>query len=627
MNFWGYFVIRILLVSLFVLSLTSCGFPGYSLNGLEKQADVEWLYGVFERNYAPADWKKAKWGVSMAESKAACLKGAETLANGDEFIAHLTRCVAGFKDAHTHLQAGGQILPETAMVAYLGFTSQLVRVDVNNFDDCKDKDGKLKDTPACKDRNIEPGKKEPRIVYALRVKKLLPTTKPAGFPLAEGDSIVAIDGHAVDEYLGTNLLAGADLGSTPASLNVLAELFPLRASYATQMPTEDSVRFTVLKSPKTIDVELPWSRTDYAEFMRHLAEVTPKAPDATPKKNSTGAFWVGEGLIDDFFHFASEYRNGAGNRVQLILDSTFKVFRFHPALSYVEQMMAAPAEVKKEEPLPFDTAAPGPVVDISKGAFKARVVLLEDGGRVGYIRIDTFSLSDEADVKTFQELLKALSKMKVKGIIFDTLDNGGGSLVAGLRMANALTTKELKYPAMQLGLNDNWVNGFRGDSFGAPTDAGRTRAARISRLLKEDIAKGLRISRPISATELDVFELTGDKANCLVQGKCVDPSIKLVLLTNEMCASMCDIFASVFRDNQLGTIIGSQTMGAGGNVVMHGIAPVTQVMVSQTESLIVDVNGEYLENQGVKPDIEVDTIFERAKKYSGVYAKAFASLK
>jgi hypothetical protein len=248
-------VIRTLLVSLFVLSFYSCGFPGYSLNSLEKQADVEWLYGVFERNYAPADWKKAKWGVSLAESKAACLKGAETLASGDEFIAHLSRCVSRFKDAHTHLQAGGQILPETAQVAYLGFTSELVRVDANNFDDCKDKDGKQKDTPACKERNTDPGKKkDPRIVYALRVKKLLPTTAAAGFPVAEGDTIVGINGKAVDDFLITTLLPSADLGSSAASLTVLAELFPLRASYATQMPalSEESIRLTVLKVPKTL---------------------------------------------------------------------------------------------------------------------------------------------------------------------------------------------------------------------------------------------------------------------------------------------------------------------------------------------------------------------------------------
>lgn len=616
-------MIRLLIASVTLLTLTSCGFPGYSLNSIEKQADIEWLFGTFERNYAPADWKKEKWGVSLAQAKADCLKGAEATNNGDEFIALLSRCVASFKDAHTHLQAGGMILPEVAQVAYLGFTTELVRVDANNFDDCKDKNGKQKDTPECKDRKENP-KKDPRIIYALSVKKLLPTTKPAGYPVLEGDRIVAINGVSVDTYLTTSLGASADLGSVQASLNVLAQLFPVRTSYSAQMPTEDSIVLTILKSPNPVSVEMPWTRSDLLDFQKKQSDAAPKTAEKKADAPFTG-FWAGQELWDDFFKFASLYRNGAGNRVNMILTSSFRVFRMQPALSFVEKLTAE--EGKKEEALPFDTAAPGPVVSMNKGVFPARVVLLEDGTRIGYIRIETFSLSDEADVKTFQELLATFNKMKVKGIILDTLDNGGGSLVAGLRMANALSAKELKYPSMQIGLNDNWVNSFKGDSLGAPSDAARTRAARISKILKEDIAKGLRISRPVSATELDQFELTGDKGNCLTQGKCLDPNIKLVLLTNEMCASMCDIFASVFRDNNMGTIIGSQTMGAGGNVVLHGIAPVSQAMVSQTESLIVDVNGQYLENQGVMPNVAVDTILERASKYSGVYAKAFEALK
>lgn len=621
-------MIRIVLASILAFSLVGCGYPGHSLNALEKQADIEWIFGVFERNYAPADWKQAKWGVSLATAKADCMRGAEPLSNGDEFIAHLNSCVARFKDAHTSMTADGQVLPEMAQVAYLGFTTELIRIDANNFDDCKDKDGKDKDTAECKARREKDKgkeKKEPRIIYALRVKKLLPTTSATGFPLAEADNIVAVNGQPVDAYLLTALAGSADLGHTPATLNVLASLFAVRSSFTAQLPKEESITLTVLKSPKTIDVSLPWSRTDMAEFER-LQNAAAKKQAEVKEPAKTASIWMGNDLIDQFFKFASDYRNGAGQRVNMMLNNTFRLFRFSPAVNFVENITAA--DGKAAEALPFDSAAAaaGQVVDVSKGSFKARVVLQEDGGRIGYIRISTFSLGD-GDVKTFQELLSTFTKMKVKGIILDTLDNGGGSLVAGLRMSNALTTKDLQYPSMQFGLNDNWVNGFRGDAISAPSDATRTRAARISKMLKEDLGKGLRISRQISATELDIFELTGDKSNCLTGGKCLDPSVKLVLLVNEMCASMCDIFASTFSDNKLGTIIGSQTMGAGGNVVLHGISPVSQVMVSQTESLIVDVNGQYLENQGVKPTIEMDTILERSNKYSGVYGKAFEQFK
>ncbi len=85
---------------------------------------------------------------------------------------------------------------------------------------------------------------------------------------------------------------------------------------------------------------------------------------------------------------------------------------------------------------------------------------------------------------------------------------------------------------------------------------------------------------------------------------------------------MCDIFASVFKDNKLGAIVGSQTMGAGGNVVMHGVAPVSKAIVMQTESLVVDANGKYLENRGVVPDVAMDTLLDRSADYSETYLKA-----
>jgi C-terminal processing protease CtpA/Prc len=78
---------------------------------------------------------------------------------------------------------------------------------------------------------------------------------------------------------------------------------------------------------------------------------------------------------------------------------------------------------------------------------------------------------------------------------------------------------------------------------------------------------------------------------------------------------MCDIFAAVVRDNQLGRLFGSQTMGAGGNVVSHAFSPVTKMILGQTESLIVDVSGQYLENRGVKPDQAIDTLMDRDQNY------------
>ena len=97
---------------------------------------------------------------------------------------------------------------------------------------------------------------------------------------------------------------------------------------------------------------------------------------------------------------------------------------------------------------------------------------------------------------------------------------------------------------------------------------------------------------------------------------------KIALLVNEMCASMCDIFAGILQDNKMATIFGSRTMGAGGNVVSYNQAPNSHLDLRQTESLIVRKDGSYVENNGVTPEkvMEVNTFAK--DKYADVVTAA-----
>ena len=330
-------------------------------------------------------------------------------------------------------------------------------------------------------------------------------------------------------------------------------------------------------------------------------------------------------IIDRCLNLFSQYRQSIGARVQLLLNETFRIYNYSPIQSFVEKLTAEGNSTTPPTD-PFDSAIEGTFINVSVAPFVAKVIFSDDNSRYGYIRIVDFQMVD-TDLTTFKSLLAKMNQMKVKGLILDLLNNGGGSLVHGLAIANTLTPNALTLPSMQIALNDNWINGFRADSVNAPTDAQRTMASRILTKLKEDVSQQKRISRIISTSELSPFILNADKQNCVADNVCLKPEIKVVLLVNEMCASMCDIFAGVFRDNKLGTIIGSQTMGAGGNVVMHGFSPVTQIALTQTESLIVDSNGQYLENQGVVPNEIIDTVYDRLNNYQATYKKALSLIK
>jgi C-terminal processing protease CtpA/Prc len=629
-------------VGLFGGLLIGCGIPAHDLNDLEKTADIEWVFGVFERNYAPAGWKEKQFAISLAQAKKDCAEQAKTIVKPDAFVSHLNRCVNRFGDAHTHTMSGGTTLPELAKVAYLGFMTETERVDLANppvrRTQPDPKPSEPTPTPA-----PTPGPGKPvQLQTLLHVTKILPTTSDSGdFPIRVDDYIVEIDGKPVADYLTTEILPFGNLGQSNSSLIQAGPIFPVRSSFTHPLPTSDFVQLQVFRSGRYLIVSLPWTVKDLIQFQQEQEEAQKeKSPKTEHKKDDhskkTGVLnsplWMGNELFTYLLKLMDDFRMNPGSRVQILLANTFTKYNFNPTLRFLQDLFAAENQPKEGEPLAVEKALPSvSSLKVDNDLFPARVLIQDDGSRIGYIRIETFSIDDKQAAQALSELHRKFIKLKVKGVMYDTLNNGGGSLVAGLRLANLLTTKPLLYPTLQMALNENWMNAFHADSIykvgtGTGSDSRRTLAARIFRILSEDQKAGLRISRPISSTELDPFILNEDKALCQSERRCLDSEIKRVLLVNEMCASMCDIFAAMFRDNKMGTIIGSQTMGAGGNVVMHGTSPVSQIMMTQTESLILDADGKYLENQGVLPDIAVDTLYDRINKYSATYKKALAAL-
>jgi len=89
----------------------------------------------------------------------------------------------------------------------------------------------------------------------------------------------------------------------------------------------------------------------------------------------------------------------------------------------------------------------------------------------------------------------------------------------------------------------------------------------------------------------------------------------LMVLIDEFSASAADFFPAVIQDNNRGILFGWRTMGAGGSVLTLDATSYTEGVASVTASLMNRKNpiatGEYptapyVENIGVRPDIEVD---------------------
>ncbi len=584
------------------ISMIGCGYPGRDLGPVEKAAEIEWLYGTFERNYAPADWKADALGpipgVTLAQAKQDCLAQSTAIQKADEFMAHLSRCVNRFADAHTRISGMGQVLPETIQVAHLGFQTQLVRFDANTDE-----------------------AKPPRMEYGLRVVQILPTTTDSKFPVKEGDLLTKIDGRDVHTYLREELMPFFNLGHEPASLVMSGQAFALRDSSTAPLPKTQDVSLEINREGSIVNVQLPWNHIDHVEFNKALEAARPPATESSQAADFRG-YWVGFDGVDALLSLLQKYRSQIGERVRLLLTNGFRVYNLNATIAQARKLLAAEEEEKQEkgkdltsiESAIEEFATPIEIFDVSVEPFKAKLLLAEDGSRLGYIKFDSFGGGEES-LKAFRGLIARFNKSQVKGLIIDLLDNGGGDLILGMQMLNSLSAKSLQYPKMQLALNDNWINSFKSDSLYAASDAQRTLAKRVLTQMRQDLAAGRRLSQPISVTELSPFDFDSLKTDCETTGKCLRKGAKISVLINETCASMCDIFAAVVRDNQLGRLFGSQTMGAGGNVVSHAFSPVTKMILGQTESLIVDVSGQYLENRGVKPDQAIDTLMDRDQNY------------
>jgi len=241
---------------------------------------------------------------------------------------------------------------------------------------------------------------------------------------------------------------------------------------------------------------------------------------------------------------------------------------------------------------------------------------------VGYIYLNTFEPQGEEDdvvAEVKASLHTLVDDIGVHDIVIDLMDNTGGSLTLGMRIAQLFSNQKVVMPDMELKLSDSWLDQFQQGSLdGTLSDNERMMDRTIYGELKEDKAAGLSVSRKINISTLVPFELAPNDD--------VDSKLNIALMTNEMCASMCDIFTAIMKDNGLATTVGAQTMGAGGNVVTHFQAPNSHFIIRQTESLIVRTTGDYLENNGVKADVPVDVNKSVSDKYETVRQKAIGYL-
>jgi len=571
--------------------MTACDpVPRRELTAEEKQADMMWLYSKFSANYAPLEYKQKLWNFDYEALKKSYLDAAAETPNNEAFYELVQNFVAEFKDAHTSVSFTASGRPGRETVSYLGFTG---RREGDNF----------------------------------VVTELFPTiqAESTAYPIIVGTIITKYNGVPLKQYITETFSKHSNLGQDESTVTALMGRLFLRLDTQTPLAKEKDVVLTIkdLETQGEVDVTLPWVEKDLFSFRRDMneaaedkqkAESTETVIKVSDTKQIPFAFMTFNGSPFNLKSF-TEKPKALNFRDRI---SSMKIT--HDIAGWTTDLSKVTFNSNKDKLAKLRALPEGAVMIDESATYPAYVfpvdVVENKTVLMGYILVDTFSPNGEP-IAELKLTLTKMQKLGVQDLVIDTINNGGGSLVLLMQMAQVLSNKLVVQPTLQIGLNEGWIDSIENAAFSAPSDAEKVLYKRLLGEMLAFKAQGLRITPKESAYSLNVLVPWSIKPN-----KELKKDFNIVLLVNEMCASACDIFAGILQDNKMATLVGERSMGAGGNVVNYWQAPNTNMDIRQTESLLVRTTGEYIENVGVTPEVKMTVSESASANYEPLRAKA-----
>lgn len=241
--------------------------------------------------------------------------------------------------------------------------------------------------------------------------------------------------------------------------------------------------------------------------------------------------------------------------------------------------------------------------------------LYESPGRnlIGFVRIPSY-MGDDFDADEFEKII-GMFKKNADAIVIDQMNNPGGSLFYLYALLSTLSDKPMKSlkessvitqeeVAQALDLKSS-LDYFKTEvelieGFGSTVD-GYT--------VNMDLAKSIREYCKFVVKEWNEGKtLTSPNYLYGIREITVNPRARfkgpILVLVNGLDFSCADLFPAILQDNHRATIMGTTTAGAGGYVTTFSYPNRFGVdEYSLTGSLTQRMDGKYLENAGVTPDI------------------------
>lgn len=566
------------------LILTGCDpVPGKNLTAAQKAEDMQWLFSRFEEYYAPREYKEQRYKFDYEKLKAEYLQEAINTKSNDEFYSVMQKFVAEFHDAHTSLTFTPSPLPGRAQIAFLGITGKRLG---DNF----------------------------------LVTEILPIIKPQDMPIKVGDRITHINGKPIIKYIDKELAPYRNYGNPESNHTLLMGPLFTRISLQFPIPKDPTIELTVVSdisgpsAPSSRNIALPWIVKDLRDFKIEQSWAKAKLS----KSSRQSALWVPleNEATGQAIEIALVDQNGDAitfEDFESLKQGEKGILENYKFISIQGWTANKEAVRKKKNQSPFEKlktkswVADNALPIVSAQIFPAYVTSVDvkdpktgkpTGAKklVGTIRIDSFSYPDSS-VEDLKNTLDRFQALGVRDVVVDTLDNPGGSLTLVMKVAQAFSNKKLTMPQQKFGLNAWWLDMIQTSAIES-TGAKQELFKRLYTELKAEADTGARLSKSYNMEAIIPYQIEPNYR--------LKENFNLSVLVSELNASCGDIFPLIMQQNKVATIVGTKTMGAGGNVVNFMQAPNSKADLRQTLSLVVKKNGKYLENNGVVPDIEVN---------------------
>jgi len=569
------------LIIAFVLALCSASAARAQLTEAQRQADLGQLIGLFDKNYGPYEWKRDVLGFDLLNAKP--WEHGARKANDLDFQELLISYLASLNDAHTFIEFNSDFSAELPLT-----------VDI--YDD--------------------------RILIDSLFRPALPIGQ---YPFTIGDELLSMDGYparALVGAFGRYTVAGNRTSTDRLAANLLTRRAQFFMPKAHVIGDTATIEVLMAATGRKGTFQIPWSKTGtpvtfagpvpnvgnpgrepHRRFPRRFAGIQDETPRAGMPQ-SAARQWQG---VEPEVPKAHQLRR------QPSFDDTLPDY-FDALRPLVEASVPDDRSgvLGFGSRFPIFSPPPGFVQRLGGTAndFFLSGTYVSGGIRIGYLRIPSMSPPSTATALRLLDGEIAFFNAFTDGLIVDLMRNPGGSIVFADSIAQRLIPVPFKTNGFELRATAFWLASIdravtSAKLGGAPPEIVQN-LERIFEEIKRAFAQNRGRTAPVSLNPTGSLTL---------QPAAVAYKKPLMVLVDGMSASAADMLAAILQDARRGPLLGTRTMGAGGNVVTRnatayseGTALVTLSLANRGVTIVTDdyPPTPYIENVGVRPDVNVD---------------------